>query len=483
MPSSAGKRTPLQPESAWQRPGIAVALLSALALCLRLLLLGRQSLWLDEAMSFHFAQLDPASFRHLLWSRELNMAPYYLLLREWLHFGSSEPWLRLLSVIPAVLTIGVVYAIGARLWSHRVGVLAGLLLAVNAAHVAYSQEARAYALAVLLVSLSALFLLRGLGTGESGERETSPWDWAGFVLCSSAAIYSQFFAGFVIVGQFIAVLGWRSRRVPWRPLSAAALLIGLLTVPAAWFALTLREDPLSWVSALSLTQVFKSLAEQAGNSLALLAFLPLWYVAARQAMGGNGESGNRQWPFRFVLVWLWLPLLILLLLSLVKPVMHPRFLLMSLPAAALAAAAGLDSLQLAPRLKRLLLSAILLISLGGVADYYRHPKQDWRSATAYVLEAVRAGDGVFISPNCGSFGFDYYQRGLFAPDRLVLHPTGELRSDAKRSGRYERVWVISCFGRSQADAREALEPEYQLAWRNAFHQVEVCLYRLTAPAH
>lgn len=476
MIPSAPNATPVRTDRVWQRPGSAVALLSALALCLRLLLLGRKSLWLDEAMSFYFAQLDAASFRHLLWTRELNMAPYYLLLRQWVRLGSSESWLRLLSVLPAVLNIGVVYAIGARLWSHRVGMLAGLLLAVNAAHVAYAQEARAYALAVLLVSCSALFFLRGLGVGEEGEPQASAWDWAGYVLCSAAAIYSQFFAGFVIIGQLVGVLASRPRRVPWRALLGSVLMIVLLTVPAAWFALSLRENPLGWVAALTFTQVFKSIAEQAGNPVALLVFLPLWYVAVRQAIGRQKRSG--QWSFWFVLVWLWLPLVILLLLSLAKPVMHPRFLLMSVPAAALAAAAGFDSLQLSPKWKRCLLSAVLLISLGGVADYYQRPKQDWRGATAYVLQEIQAGDGVFFSPRCGSSVFDYYQRQRPASTRVVLHSGEELRAG---SGRFSRLWLLSCFGETRADAAEALG-SYRLVERRPFFQVEVRRYGPAAPA-
>jgi hypothetical protein len=58
--------------STWQLVGG----LTALALLTRLLLLAHKSFWLDEAASYFITRLDPAAFRHALWSRELNMALY-----------------------------------------------------------------------------------------------------------------------------------------------------------------------------------------------------------------------------------------------------------------------------------------------------------------------------------------------------------------------------------------------------------------------
>jgi mannosyltransferase len=468
MPSNASEERAACGVSVWRRPAVAAALLMALALGLRLLRLGWQSLWLDEAMSYHFARLDGAAFRHLLWTRELNMAPYYLLLRGWTEWGTSEAHLRLLSVIPAVLTVGVVYAIGARLWSHRAGVLAALLLAVHAAHVAYAQEARAYALATLLVSLAALFLLRALGVGKADAPTGSAWDWALFAGCGAAAIYSQFFAGFAIAALFASLGGARERRVPWGKAVGAALAIGVLIAPAVWFAVSVREDPLGWIGALTFTPFFKSLAAEAGWSVALLAMLPLWYVAARRAARG-------EWAARFVLLWLWLPLLVLTLISVVKPVLHPRFVQMSVPAAALAAAAGIEGLALHWRRERVLLSATLLISLAGVVDYYRHPKQDWRGATAYVLREMRAGDAVFYGASCGPFGFDYYQRALPAEQRVVLKPEEQMAA-ALVEGKDGRFWAVRCPGKLRAEMAAHLESPLKRLEQRRFYQVEVFVY-------
>ena len=44
------------------------------------------------------------------------MAAYYVLLRPWLHFGYGEAIVRLLSVLPGVLSIPLMYVLGRRLF-------------------------------------------------------------------------------------------------------------------------------------------------------------------------------------------------------------------------------------------------------------------------------------------------------------------------------------------------------------------------------
>src|ERR1700760_1253392 len=103
--------------------------------------------------------MDWYNFARLLWRREANMSLYYLLLRGWIHLGSSETWIRALSVFFALAPLPVIYLLGKRLFSRRAGMVACVLMAVNAFHIRYSQEARAYTLVVLLVALASLFFM------------------------------------------------------------------------------------------------------------------------------------------------------------------------------------------------------------------------------------------------------------------------------------------------------------------------------------
>src|SRR5215469_17023605 len=65
-----------------------LSVILAVGLVLRLIHLGRESLWLDETMSWRFAQLP----LHALWTEVLDTHPplYYSMQRLWLVFGDSE---------------------------------------------------------------------------------------------------------------------------------------------------------------------------------------------------------------------------------------------------------------------------------------------------------------------------------------------------------------------------------------------------------
>src|ERR1035437_4262032 len=87
------------------RVGWFVALLTMLALVLRVMALGRKGLWQDEVFSVIFARPSNAEFWSVLKSAEMNMALYYLALREWMKYFTSDAGVRTLSVIPGVLSI------------------------------------------------------------------------------------------------------------------------------------------------------------------------------------------------------------------------------------------------------------------------------------------------------------------------------------------------------------------------------------------
>src|SRR4051812_36320762 len=137
----------------WRSP-LPILFICAIGLALRIHLLGMKSLWLDEGVSAMIIRLPWSEFKELLLTREGNMAPYYLLLRAWGAFGSSEVYLRSFSVIAGTLTIPAIYILGLELYSRSVGIVAALFLALHPFHIRYSQEARGYALMGLVLVLA-----------------------------------------------------------------------------------------------------------------------------------------------------------------------------------------------------------------------------------------------------------------------------------------------------------------------------------------
>ena len=137
---------------------IRILLILALAATVRFLNLGDAALWLDELLTVKIAQMP----WDVLWITAYDPSPplFYTIERLMLNLGHGEFLLRLPSAIFGTLTVGVVYAIGQSLAGPRAAVPAALLIALSWSNVEYSQEARAYALVSLCVSLSALGLIQ-----------------------------------------------------------------------------------------------------------------------------------------------------------------------------------------------------------------------------------------------------------------------------------------------------------------------------------
>ena len=106
----------------------------------------------------------------------------------------SEVAIRSSALVCGVALIPVIYLLGKQFFHKSIGLLAAALVAVNLFHIQYSQEARAYSLVVLLVSLSSLFLARYLGRPSFGS-------WIGYVLATTLAMYAHIFAVLVIGTQ------------------------------------------------------------------------------------------------------------------------------------------------------------------------------------------------------------------------------------------------------------------------------------------
>jgi hypothetical protein len=150
---------------------------------------------------------------------------YYVVAWFWTQlFGTGEIGVRSLSALAGVATIPVAYAIGARALSARTGLIAAALVAANPLLVWYSQEARAYALLVLLTALTILAMQRIAERPSAGRL-------AAWAALAAAAIATHYFAAFVVVPE-AAWLLWRLRRRALAPLAGVAV-VSLALLPMA----------------------------------------------------------------------------------------------------------------------------------------------------------------------------------------------------------------------------------------------------------
>jgi mannosyltransferase len=170
----------------------AIALVAAL---LRFPTLAQQSFWTDEAFSHAIVNGSLGHAISTVPRTESTPPVYYVLLWFWAQlFGAGEAGLRSLSAVCGVLAVVVVGEVGRRLVSARVGLFSALLTAVSPIMVWYSQEARAYAMVILLSALSILALLHALE--RPGRGRLLAWG-----VCGAAALAVHYFAIFVVVPE------------------------------------------------------------------------------------------------------------------------------------------------------------------------------------------------------------------------------------------------------------------------------------------
>ncbi|AFY59431.1 glycosyltransferase family 39 protein [Synechococcus sp. PCC 6312] len=202
---------------------------------------------------------------------------YYLLAWLWVKtFGASIPAIRSLSVIISCLSLPAMYGWCQELFrptrwavssypqlqvdAKLVGGFAVLILALSPFHILYAQEAREYALWILLtIVINALFWrgLRGRGWGN----------WLAYGSCLTLGLYTFPLTGFVSVGHgFYLLLMNRQKLQAWGVstlisfgLFAPWLYILVTTwnvTGATWTALPISQANLWQAMGLNLVRVF-----------------------------------------------------------------------------------------------------------------------------------------------------------------------------------------------------------------------------------
>jgi mannosyltransferase len=458
---------------------VALLAIFALGMALRLYQLDEDSLWYDEIWTANCARLDLASMVALV-AEDIHPPLAYVVTHFLIAlFGENEFILRLQAVLFGSLSVVLAYKVGEILWSRATGLMGAFLLAISAYHVQYSQEARQYALMVLLCLLSLIFLAEALRKGQKRL-------WAGFSLCATLSIYNHYSAFLFLVAMvpFAAwTIGeqWVSRTGNVLPghdirrrgsLSAPAwqvvmlflslALVGLLYLP--WLPTLLTgitrrviSEPLA-ISPRGLRSSLVFLAQvtsaySGSKNPALLVWLGL-------SLLGLATSGRRQ--AALALLWMGMPFVFVSMLP-PERYIHPRYFLFVLPLYVVVTAHGataacrfvsrtLERVRRDPRwlFASVSASAILFGSLGvsPLSNYYAWQKEDWRGAAEYLSENVAPGDIVLADsrfvraghPFWVGFSLSYYldwngmdnlpvlavQRGLWAQLRDLGQHRGEV---------------------------------------------------------
>lgn len=397
-----------------------------LALALRLVRLDAQPLWWDEGYSVFFAT---RAFPELLARTAVDIHPplYYALLQGWmLAFGSDAAALRLLSVLIGVAALPLFFIVARELFNFRVALVSAFLLAVSPFHIYYSQEVRMYGLVTLLGLASIAFQLKILNNvhPEPSLQPRAPrlGLTVGYILCTSLALYTQYFAIFIIAAE-AAVVVYLRFRAHWKigvgAWMLAWLAIGVLYLPWLWYAgpkLSIyvtnkvgieqytRLDPVSYLVqhliAFSIGHV-TTWTWLAWGALGVCFLALLGFAASRRWQSGQGNSQLAIHNSLAALYFL-VPLALGFLVNLVypfHPVRYERLLLFALPMFLVYVACGIVAVWERERGLGIVVSGLLIILCGmSLYDFYtveRYPDEDYRPLIQAMASAATENDLVY----------------------------------------------------------------------------------------
>jgi mannosyltransferase len=432
------------------------------------LFLGTHSLFLDESVSSTLATAPWHYFATTVTHREANMALYYLLLRGWVIFGHGEVALRSLSVILAVGALWVLIMLARSLFGRRVALLAGLLLAVDPLYVQFAQDVRGYSLALLLVSASCFFFVRGIRHVDPPSR----FCWTAYTAVTALAAYSNFWAALVPVGQALSLAFLPAGRIPWRRILTSAAALVVLLVPLGLLIEATDNAGVNWASGSSAGRLFTHIRASIPHAVldllvlvAVVAVVAVILLARRRPAIGTVFA--REWPLFFTLCWLVVPVAAVVMLSLVdKPLLVVRYLMVSLPAAILLVGLVIDRVASTARRGAVVIAALLLViavgaSAVGAAQWYAQGgPQDFRSAVTFIADRAQPGDGMLIFSTYERIPVEWYMGERPAAERSV-HPvypatawgvdplafdgSVSFKQDAieQAASRYQRIWLLS----------------------------------------
>ena len=228
-----------------------VIALTALGLAVRVLWLGHEPIWRDEAFTALVVQRNVGGMLDAVRNDSAPPLSYLLTHLFVLLLGPTVPALRLTSAMAGTVIVPVVAAIARRCAGDRAGLWAAGICALVPALVWSGRDARMYAMATSLVALSALALWRAADA-------PSPARWLLYGLAVLLAIYTQYFALLAIPAQLIALRF--ALRASWRTVATAAAVCGaslVALVPWLIFAAPQfrhAETPF-WVPPLSLNSI------------------------------------------------------------------------------------------------------------------------------------------------------------------------------------------------------------------------------------
>ncbi len=308
-------------ERLWRLGPVGVGLLS---LVLGLVEETKQPIWFDEQVTIGTATRSLSGIWRAARETEAPHLVYYLLMKPWLAAAGTSLWVaRLPAVVFAALAAAVLTALGTRLLGRPAGLVAGAILATSAFVVHWSQQARGYTLAMLLVVVAAYALVRAI------DEPRARW-WALWAVAAAAAAWVNVLAASALLAQLAAFAAVRPRPPLRAPAIAAAAALAA-SMPIGVLVATGNNGQLDWIPAPTL----RRLGVQTWDWSSRNPFLLLAAAVGSFALAAAVPRLVERWRAVLVCSWAVAPFVTTLALSAIQPAFEARYLLSAAPALAL----------------------------------------------------------------------------------------------------------------------------------------------------
>jgi len=466
-------------------------LLLLLAAYFRFHQLETQSLWNDEGNSLRLAQRSVGDLIDAV-GRDIHPPGYYLLLKGWISLaGTSEFSLRAVSAFQGLLTVAITITLGRKLFSRSAGLIAGLVVVINASAVYYSQETRMYAQLALLSAASMWALMDFLSphppapspTRRDGGRSRA-WAWPlTLSLCNAAGLYTHYSYAFTLAAQGVILALWMigrrvdsaARRVLLRAIAlyGLTLLLFLPWLPTAW------DQIMTWPRTgldLSLTERLHTMLAWIiyGNTAGDIPWVNLIWPGALMLAG--------VWPIRWrrtmALIWGGITVMALVVSGAYREA-NLKFLLPAQIAAALLMGGGVwqlwgyatrtrRSASLQPRFIAHLIAGVSLFlivigQLEALNTLYTDPvyaRDNYRAIAALIMAEPRSGDAIILDAPNQAEVFTYYYQGdapIYELPRGLGGDDDQTRAEVQNVIAMHRRIFVLFWGEEERDPRRVVQ--------------------------
>ena len=381
--------------------------LTVAGLILRFFNLGFNSIWLDEATTYNAALKSFFGIWQTMAAGDFKPPLFYWIEHVMLMLGNNEVILRFVPALFGILTIPVMYCVGKEFMDRNVGIIAAAATVFSPFLILYSQEARAYSMALFFIAFAMVFYLKAL-------KDNSIKNWALFGILSAFAFWSHFYVFVLIASLVIYALALQAQNIKANlkkigTILLAVVVFSLASLPVIIVTIQLfftrtAAAPTFGVKGFDIIYQILVLISGASDIL-LILFAALFITGIVQVYLSDKKQA-------LLLVSVLVLTFIITYIMSYKMPMEPRHLIFVIAPFYLGVASSYGMfyrLWNNRGIVYLLMALLVVVNLPMLATYYSgYSNDDWRGFSGQVSNLTQQGDKVVLLPGYISQPFDYY---------------------------------------------------------------------------